>query len=137
MNGAENGDPMAQTLLEDMKMKAEMMDISLAQHYPEIWLQEKLEKTVSVLQDHGINRELCMQAVGIVRDLAGEEAYESDEERDGDRKDREERGEHSVRAAKMMRLARVADIAFEIFEGASQLTLASGALAGAVAVALF
>ena len=60
MEGAEHGDPMMQTLLEDMKMKAEMMDISLAQHYPEIWLQEKLEKTVSVLQDRGINRELCM-----------------------------------------------------------------------------
>lgn len=49
MEDAERGDPMALTLLEDYKVKAEMMDLSLAQHYPEIWLQEKLAKTVSVL----------------------------------------------------------------------------------------
>ena len=137
MQWAESGDAMALTTLEDMKQRAEMLDISLAQHYPEIWLQEKLAKTASVLQDRGINRELCMQAVSIVRDLAGEEAMESDEEMEGRDRDRD-RGElKNERAAKLLRLARVADVAYEIFAGATELTLASGALAGAVAVALF
>ena len=135
MQWAESGDPMALTTLEDRKQKAEMLDISLAQHYPEIWLQEKLAKTASVLQDRGINRELCLQAVSIVRDLSGEEAMESDEEMEGH--DRDHDGLKNERAAKLLRLARVADVAYEIFAGATELTLASGALAGAVAVALF